>query len=143
LPPRLLFVNLPVADLAASRQFFSSLGFTFHERPCMEGIVCMTISPQARVMLIERDRFAEFVALPVADPAESTSVTLAVSAESRAAVDALAEAALAAGATPAKEPLEYGFMYQRSFHDPDGHFWEVMWMDQPDPATGLGEAATG
>ena len=126
---RLLFLNLPVADLSASRAFFDALGFGFDERFCDDQAACMVVSDQAYVMLLERDRFAEFVAKPVADAHQATALTAAVSAESREAVDAFAEDALAAGAAPGKDPQEYGFMYQRSFHDLDGHLWEVMWMD--------------
>ncbi|HET9154508.1 MAG TPA: VOC family protein [Solirubrobacterales bacterium] len=126
---RLLFLNLPVADLAASRAFFGRLGFEFDERFCDEGAACMVVSEQAYVMLLERNRFGEFVVKPVADPGQATALTVAVSAEDRAAVDGFAGTALAAGATPAKDPQDYGFMYGRSFHDLDGHLWEVMWMD--------------
>jgi hypothetical protein len=126
---RLLFLNLPVADLPASREFFDRLGFGFDERFCDERAACMVVSEMAFVMLLQRDRFAEFVTRPVADAGEATALTVAISAESRAAVDAFAETALAAGAGAAKDPQDYGFMYQRSFHDPDGHLWEVMWMD--------------
>ncbi|HEY3552953.1 MAG TPA: VOC family protein [Solirubrobacterales bacterium] len=126
---RLLFLNLPVADLEASREFFDRLGFEFDERFCDEGAACMIVSEQAYVMLLQRDRFAEFVTKPVAEANAATALTVAVSAEDRAAVDSFAEAALAAGATPAKDPQDYGFMYGRSFHDLDGHLWEAMWMD--------------
>ena len=126
---RLLFLNLPVADLSASREFFDRLGFEFDERFCDEGAGCMVVSDRAFVMLLERDRFAEFVARPVADAGEETALTVAVSADDRDAVDEFAETALAAGAAPAKDPQDYGFMYGRSFHDLDGHLWEVMWMD--------------
>ena len=142
---RLLFLNLPVADLAASRHFFSRLGFEFDERFCDESATCMVVSEQAYVMLLQRQRFAEFVSRPVADPATATALTVAVSAESRDAVDAFAAAALAAGAAPAKEPQDYGFMYGRSFHDLDGHLWEVMWMDpvaaEKGPAEYMAETA--
>ena len=126
---RLLFLNLPVSDLSASRDFFDALGFDFDEKFCDEQAGCMVVSDQAYVMLLQRDRFADFVTKPVADADEATGLTVAVSAEDRAAVDAFHEAALAAGATPAKDPQDYGFMYGRSFHDLDGHLWEVMWMD--------------
>jgi predicted lactoylglutathione lyase len=89
----------------------------------------MVVSDQAYVMLLRRDRFAEFVTKPVADAAAETALTACVSAASRDEVDSLAAAALAAGAGTAKEPQDYGFMYQRSFHDLDGHLWEVAWMD--------------
>lgn len=126
---RLLFLNLPVADLPASRAFFEGLGFGFDERFCDDAAACMVVSEQAFVMLLRRDRFAEFVVKPVADANDATALTVAISAEDRDAVDAFADAALRAGAGAAKEPQDYGFMYQRSFHDLDGHLWEVAWMD--------------
>ena len=126
---RLLFLNLPVADLTASREFFAELGFEFNEKFCDDGALCMIVSEQAYVMLLQRDRFAEFVTKPLADASEATALTVAISADDREAVDAFAEAALAAGASGAKDPQDYGFMYQRSFHDLDGHLWEVAWMD--------------
>src|SRR6185312_5190497 len=126
---RLLFLNLPVADLTASRAFFAELGFEFNEKFCDEGAACMVVSDQAYVMLLQRDRFADFVTKPLADPATETALTACVSATHRTEVDSLADTALTAGATPAKDPQDYGFMYQRSFHDPDGHLWEIAWMD--------------
>jgi predicted lactoylglutathione lyase len=126
---RLLFLNLPVADLAASHGFFAALGFEFNEKFCDDGGICMIVSEQAFVMLLQRDRFAEFVTKPLADASSETALTVAISAADRDGVDAFAAAALAAGATGAKDPQDYGFMYQRSFHDLDGHLWEVVWMD--------------
>ena len=126
---RLLFLNLPVADLPASRAFFDALGFGFDERFCDDQAACMVVSDQSYVMLLSRDRFADFVTKPVADAHQSTALTVAVSADSREAVDAFVATAQTAGALPAKDPQDYGFMYQRSFHDLDGHLWEVMWMD--------------
>jgi len=126
---RLLFLNLPVTDLGASRRFFAQLGFEFNEKFCDDGALCMIVSEQAYVMLLQRDRFADFVTKPVADPTAATALSVAVSADDRDAVDAFAETAFAAGAESAKDPQDYGFMYQRSFHDLDGHLWEVAWMD--------------
>jgi uncharacterized protein len=142
---RLLFLNLPVADLTASREFFAKLGFDFNEKFCDEGAACMIVSDQAYVMLLQRDRFADFVTRPVADANEATALTACVSAESREEVDSLYAAAEAAGATAVKEPQDYGFMYQRSFHDLDGHHWEIAWMDpvavEKGPAEFAAEAA--
>ena len=126
---RLLFLNLPVADLAAARAFFGALGFEFNEKFCDQGAACMVVSERAYVMLLRRDRFAEFVTKPLANSDEKTGLTVCVSAESRAEVDSLADAAGAAGAGAAKGARDYGFMYQRSFHDLDGHLWEIAWMD--------------
>jgi len=126
---RLLFLNLPVADLGASRTFFAALGFDFNEKFCDEGAACMVVSDQAYVMFLQRERFAEFVAKPLADAGETAALTTCVSAASREEVDSLADAAGAAGAGDAKGPRDYGFMYQRSFYDLDGHLWEIAWMD--------------
>jgi predicted lactoylglutathione lyase len=125
---RLIFVNLPVRELAASKAFFGSLGFDFDEKLTDESGTCMVVSEQAYVMLLVESRFADFTTKPIADARTTTEAILCVSAESRDAVDALADAALAAGASSANEPMDHGFMYGRSFCDLDGHLWEVMWM---------------
>jgi predicted lactoylglutathione lyase len=125
---RLIFVNLPVRDLAASTAFFRTLGFAFDEKFTDESAACMVVSEQAYVMLLVEGRFADFTTKPVVDARVSTEAILAVSAESREAVDAFADAALNAGASRASDPMDHGFMYGRSFHDLDGHVWEVMWM---------------
>ncbi|MEA2392930.1 MAG: uncharacterized protein QOJ82_821 [Solirubrobacteraceae bacterium] len=125
---RLIFVNLPVRDLAASTAFFRALGFAFDEKFIDESAACMVVSEQAYVMLLLEGRFADFTTKPVVDARVSTEAILAVSAESRVAVDAFADAALNAGASRASDPMDHGFMYGRSFHDLDGHVWEVMWM---------------
>jgi len=140
---RLLFLNLPVTDLTASRGFFNELGFEFDEKFCDEQAACMIVSDQAYVMLLERSRFSDFIARPIANAAEQTALTVAVSAEDREAVDAFADSALSAGATPARPAQDYGFMYQRSFHDLDGHLWEVLWMDPVAVAKGPEEYLAG
>ena len=125
---RLVFVNLPVADVAASREFFSRLGFSFDERFCDAQTACLALSELAYVMLLEQPRFADFTAKPLGDPHATTSALVCVSAADRDAVDAFADTALAAGGRPAKDPVDFGQMYGRSFFDLDGHHWEVMWM---------------
>ena len=137
---RLLFLNLPVQDLAASIAFFRTLGFEFDERFTDESATCMVVSDKAFVMLLEQSRFAGFTTKPIAD-AQTTEAIVAVSADDREGVDRLADAALAAGATPANEPMDMGFMYGRSFHDLDGHLWEVVWMSQEAVESGPAEAA--
>ena len=127
---RLAFLNLPVRDAAASREFFSRLGFSFDDRFCDDQTACLVLSDLAYVMLLERPRFAAFAAKEVGDPTTTTSALLCVSAADRQGVDDFADTALASGATPAKEPLDHGVMYGRSFYDLDGHHWEVMWMSQ-------------
>jgi predicted lactoylglutathione lyase len=124
---RMMFVNLPVRDLPASVDFFSRLGFEFNRQFSDENATCMVLSEQACVMLLVRPLFATFTRKDVAD-ASTTEAILAVSAESREEVDALVDKALSLGGTAATEPSDEGFMYGRSFHDLDGHAWEVMWM---------------
>jgi uncharacterized protein len=125
---RLIFVNVPVRDLSASTAFFRALGFGFDERFADESCACMVVSEQAYVMLLVESRFADFTPKPVADGRVCTEAILCVSAESREAVDAFADAALAAGGSRANEAMDHGYMYGRSFSDLDGHVWEVMWM---------------
>jgi uncharacterized protein len=126
---RMIFVNLPVQDLDRSVAFFRGLGFTFNEQFTDRNATCMEVSDQACVMLLVRPFFATFTTKDVADAAASTEAILAVSARSRAEVDTLVDRALALGGAVAKQPSDDGFMYGRSFYDPDGHAWEVMWMD--------------
>jgi len=125
---RLIFVNVPVKDVSASTAFFRTLGFDFDQKFTDQSCACMVVSEQAYVMLLVESRFADFTTKPIADARACTESILCVSAESRDAVDAFADAALEAGASRAGEPMDYGFMYGRSFHDLDGHLWEVMWM---------------
>ncbi|MCW3013279.1 MAG: Glyoxalase/bleomycin resistance protein/dioxygenase [Solirubrobacterales bacterium] len=125
---RLIFVNLPVKDLPASTAFFRALGFDFDQKFTDQSCACMVVSEQAYVMLLAETRFAEFTTKPVVDARAQTEAILCVSAESRDAVNAFADAALGAGGSTASEPMDHGFMYGRSFHDLDGHLWEVMWM---------------
>jgi uncharacterized protein len=126
---RKIFVNLAVKDLDRSVAFFTELGFSFDPRFTDETATCMIVSDEAFVMLLVEGRFKDFTTKDLADPTAETEAILAVSADSRDEVDALAEKALAAGASPAIDPMDLGFMYSRSFHDPDGHHWELVWID--------------
>ena len=126
---RKIFVNLPVKDLEASVDFFTGLGFTFDPAFTDEQATCMVVSDEAFVMLLVEPRFKDFATKDISDASSSTEVIIAVSASSREEVDQLANTALGAGGSPAKEPMDMGFMYGRSFSDLDGHSWEVMWMD--------------
>jgi predicted lactoylglutathione lyase len=123
----MLFVNLPVQDLTKSTEFFAHLGFEFNEQFSDQNAACMVISEQACVMLLVTPFFSGFTTKQVCD-ADSTEAILAVSAQSRQEVDSLVDKALALGGQPATEANDQGFMYGRSFHDLDGHAWEVIWM---------------
>jgi predicted lactoylglutathione lyase len=126
---RKLFVNIAVADLGRAVDFFSGLGFEFDPRFTDESATCMLIGEDAYAMLLVSDRFQDFTKKEVVDSATQTEAILALSADSREEVDDFAEKALATGGRPANDPMDMGFMYSRSFQDPDGHLWEVFWMD--------------
>ena len=127
---RMIFVNLPVHDLPRATAFYEALGFTKNPRFSSDAASCMVWSDTICVMLLTHEHFLRFSPKPIADSSKVCQVLLCISAESREAVDALAEKAGAAGgvADPCK-PQDYGFMYGRSFEDLDGHIWELSWMD--------------
>ena len=128
-PGRTLFVNMPVADLARSKAFFAELGFGFDPRMTDESAACMPVGEHAYVMLLAREKFAEFAKHPIADPTTHTQALFCFGVSSRDEVDAVGAAALAAGGTEADDAEDLGFMYSRSFYDLDGHGWQIMWMD--------------
>ncbi len=124
-----IFVNLPVKDLPKTIAFFTQLGFKFNPQFTDEKATCMIIAEDSFVMLLVEPFFQTFTRKPISDAFKSTEVLIALSAESRTAVDALVEKAVAAGGSLYSEPQDHGFMYQRAFQDLDGHQWEVIWMD--------------
>jgi uncharacterized protein len=126
---RKLYVNIAVKDLDRAVAFFTKLGFTFDPRFTDEHASGMTINDDTGVMLLDHVRFADFTKKSIVDSHSGTEAILAFSAESRAEVDEITDTALAAGGSAANDPQDHGFMYTRSFHDPDGHLWEVMYMD--------------
>lgn len=132
--PTRIFVNLPVSDVARSRAFFEALGYSIDEGFSDENAVSVVLDDTIVAMLLTREFFAEFTSKTIIDATTSTEVQLALSAESKEDVDAMHEAALAAGATPAGAQ-DHGFMYSKSFDDLDGHHWDFVWMD-PEAAAG-------
>lgn len=128
--PRNLYVNLPVKNLERSVDFFDALGFSFNPKFTDENAACLIINERTSVMLLVESFFAGFTNKPVADARASTETLLALSLDSRAEVHEFMAQALAAGAAPTIEAKDYGFMYQHGFADPDGHQWEVFWMDE-------------
>jgi predicted lactoylglutathione lyase len=128
---RMIFVNLPVADLSNSRRFLESIGATNEPKFTDETAAMMRFSDAINVMLLTREKFASFTPRPIADASTSSEVLIALSADSREAVDATIAAAVTAGGTADPGPKQdYGVMYGRSVADPDGHIWEFVWMDQ-------------
>ncbi|WP_022887051.1 VOC family protein [Glaciibacter superstes] len=125
----MIFVNLPVADLQRSVDFWTALGYSFNPQFTDENATSLIIEEDhIYAMLLTRDYFKTFTKKEIAD-SSSAEVIIALSADSREAVDKLADTALANGGSVASDPQEFGFMYGRSFLDPDGHQWEVSWMD--------------
>lgn len=129
---RMIFVNLPVADLARATAFYEATGFTKNPMFCDETTAnCMALSESIFVMLLTHEKFRQFTPKAVADARTASEVLLCVNAESREGVDALVDQAVAGGgkADPCPKQEHGGFMYGRSYEDLDGHIWEVMWMD--------------
>ena len=127
--PQMIFVNLPVRDLQASRTFFAALGYSFNPQFSDDNAACMVISDRIFVMLLVEPFFQTFTVHPVSDARRQTEVITALSASSREAVDQLLEKVLAAGGSEPMPARDYGFMYQRGFADLDGHLWEIAHMD--------------
>ena len=127
-PLQMIFVNLPVRDLEASKAFFAALGYAFNPTFTNENAACMIISDSIFVMLLVEPFFSGFTPKPISDARSSTEVITCLSAESRNAVDALVDKALKAGASEPMPARDYGFMYQRGFQDLDGHLWEIAHM---------------
>jgi len=127
---RMIFINLPVTDLVRSRGFLEALGAVNDPRFTDETAACMTLSEAIHVMLLTHHKFSQFTPRAIADANAGSEVLLCLSSDSRESVDATIERAVAAGGTadPAAKQ-DYGVMYGRSVADPDGHIWEIMWMD--------------
>jgi len=126
---RKMFINLPVRDLKKSMEFFSKLGFEFNPKFTDDKAACMIISEEAYAMLLTEPFFKTFTKHELCDTTKQTEALLALSCSSRAEVDEMVNKAIAAGGKHAMNPLDHGFMYGWSFYDPDGHHWEVLWMD--------------
>lgn len=126
---RMIFVNLPVKDLGRSREFFGALGYTFNEQFSDENALCVVVSDNIVAMLLTEPFFQSFTKKELVDTRSGSEVIVALSADSRKGVDELADRALQSGGSPSGEPIDEGFMYSRSFQDPDGHIWELVWMD--------------
>jgi predicted lactoylglutathione lyase len=126
---RKLFVNLPVRDLKKSVEFFTKLGFEFNPQFTDENATCMIISEEAFVMLLVEPFFKTFTERELCDTTKYTEALLSLSCASRAEVDEMVRKAIAAGGQHAGEPKDYGFMYDWSFYDLDGHGWGVLWMN--------------
>lgn len=133
-----VFINLPVRDLDRSKEFYTSFGWTVNPQFTNEDAAAITVSDTIYIMLLTHQHYANFTDKPVADTRATSAVINAVSAESADEVDTVVERAIAAGAVEGT-PQNLGFMRSRTFADPDGHLWEILWMD-PIAAAGDWEA---
>lgn len=127
---RMIFVNLPVKDIAASTRFYEAIGCTRNEQFSDEKASSMVWSETITFQLLQESYFSTFISRPISDARETCQVLLAISMESRAEVDALAEAAARnGGRNDIRETMDLGFMYNRAVQDPDGHIIEAAYMD--------------
>ena len=124
-----IFVNLPVKDLNRSVEFFTKLGYTFNPQFTDENATCMIISDDIFAMLLVEPFFKSFTNKEINDTSKTAQVIIALSSESRQAVDELVSKAVAAGGTTPRAVQDHGFMYAHGFEDLDGHLWETIYMD--------------
>ena len=125
-----IFVNLPVKNLHSSVEFFTQLGFSFNRQFTDETATCMIVTDDIFVMLLTETKFKTFTPKEICDAKKYTEVLVCLALESRAKVDEMVQKAVAAGGTTYNEPQDHGFMYAHGFQDPDGHIWELIFMDQ-------------
>jgi predicted lactoylglutathione lyase len=134
--PKMIFVNLPVRDLAAATAFYEAIGAVRNPQFSDHTAACMVFSETIFVMLLTHEKYLGFSKKPIADRATS-EVLIAFTQDGRAEVDDVLARGVAAGGRADPNPVqELGFMYSRSLEDPDGHVWEMFWMD---PAAVSGE----
>ncbi|MDO9708450.1 VOC family protein [Paracraurococcus lichenis] len=139
--PKLIFVNLPVADLPRARAFYEAMGARNEPMFTDETAACMVLSETIHVMLLTHGKFRQFTSKRIPDAKETCQVLLCLSAASAAEVDAIVARAAAAGGRADPGPKQdHGCMYGRSVEDPDGHVWEVMWMDLAAVKAAMGKA---
>ncbi|MGY2733689.1 VOC family protein [Sphingomonas sp. UYP23] len=127
--PRMIFINLPVSDVAASTAFYEAIGFVKNPAFSNDQGACLVWSDSISVMVAAKAFYATLTTKPIADTQATSGALFALAFDSRAAVDAIAEAAVAAGGREAHGPEDEGFMYSRAFWDLDGHGFGPFWMD--------------
>jgi uncharacterized protein len=127
---KMIFVNLPVRDLAASTAFYNAIGGALNPQFSGEKSSCMMFSDTIGVMLLTHEHYGQFIKRPIGDARRESHALFALSVESRDAVNStLTQGAAAGGGADPAAPQDHGFMFSRSVEDPDGNVWEIMWMD--------------
>ncbi|MBF4518529.1 glyoxalase/bleomycin resistance/extradiol dioxygenase family protein [Flavobacterium sp. ANB] len=125
-----IFLNLSVKDLNRSIAFFTELGFSFNQKFTNDKGTCLIIGENINVMLLVEEFYLTFTDKQICDTATTSEVLISISVQTRQQVDRMIEKAVNAGGTHYREAKDYGWMYQRTFLDLDGHHWEIFFMDE-------------
>ena len=127
---KLIFINLPVSDLARATAFYQAIGAVKNAQFSDDTASCMVFSDTIHAMLMTHEKYRQFTTKKIADAKTTSQVLICISADSRAEVDDFVSKAESAGGVIDPSPQDdYDFMYGRSFEDLDGHLWGVNWMD--------------
>jgi predicted lactoylglutathione lyase len=124
-----IFINLPVKELERSLNFYTKMGFTNNPQFSDDSGKCMVFSDEIFVMLLTHEKFKAFITRPITDVSKTTSALFSISVESLDRVNEISDNALSGGGKEPVEAKDYGFMQQRTIEDPDGHIWEIFYMD--------------
>ncbi|HKX85207.1 MAG TPA: VOC family protein [Flavobacterium sp.] len=124
-----IFINLPVTNLPKAMSFYTAIGFTNNPQFTDETAACMVLTEEIYVMLLTHAKFSEFVTKAIGDTLKTASAIYSLSVDSIETMNSIVDKALQAGGKEPSEPKDYGFMQQRCFEDPDGHLWDVFYMD--------------
>ncbi len=134
------FINIAVKDLEKSKKFFTDIGFKINPQFTDQNAACVVFSEHIYAMLLTHETMKRFTKKEIADARKVTEVINTITVENREAVDALASKAIAAGGIYVRDPEDHGWMYGKSFEDPDGHQWEVFWIDEKNIPANPGQA---
>lgn len=127
---KMIFINLPVSDLEKSKAFYESVGAVNNPQFTDETAACMVVSDVIHVMLLTHDKWKTFTSKAIPNAHDSAQVLLCLSSDTKDGVSEMVDQAVAGGGKADPTPTQdFGFMFGRSFEDPDGHIWEIMWMD--------------
>lgn len=128
--PKMIFVNLPITELARSTTFYEALGGTKNPKFSDQTSACMVFSESIYAMLLTHEKYRNFTSRPIADTHATSAALIALAVDSRDEVNATIDRAVEAGGQADPNPnQDHGFMFGRSVEDPDGHVWEIFWMD--------------
>ncbi len=124
-----IFINLAVADVNKSMDFYTQLGFTNNPQFSDEQGKCMVWSEHIFVMLLSPDKFKTFTEKPLADTKKQIAGLFSLAVYGLDRVNEIVDKGLKAGGIEPTPMKDYGFMQQRSIEDFDGHTWEIFYMD--------------